>query len=137
MASLNKVLIIGNLGKDPEERFFPDGSPVTNLSVACTEKYKDKLGEKKEVTEWVNLVYFGKLAEVAAQYLNKGSSIYAEGKLKTERYTDNKGIERFATKVIGSSLQILTGKPRDGNETKRDPVDKPANIENLDEDIPF
>ena len=75
MASVNKVIIVGNLGKDPEQRSFPDGSPVTNISVACTEKYKDKQGEQKEVTEWVNVVFFGKLAEIAGDYLKKGSSV--------------------------------------------------------------
>ena len=100
MASLNKVILIGNLGKDPEERFFTDGSPVTNFSIACTEKYKDKTGEQKELTEWVNIVTFGKLAEIAGKYLSKGSSVYIEGKLKTDKYTDKNGIERTATKVI-------------------------------------
>lgn len=135
MASLNKVLIIGNLGKDPEERFFGDGTPVTNLSVACTEKYKDKQGEQKELTEWVNVVFFGKLAEIAGKYLSKGSSVYVEGKLKTEKYTDKQGIERYATKVIGSSMQILKGKPRE--ETASKPEKPPVSSDGLDDDIPF
>ena len=111
MASVNKVIIVGNLGKDPESRSFPDGSPVCNISVAITEKYKDKQGEAKETTEWVNVVFFGKLADIAADYLRKGSSVYVEGKLKTEKYTDKNGIERYSTKVVGSSMQMLGGKP--------------------------
>jgi len=135
MASLNKVLIIGNLGKDPEERFFGDGTPVTNLSVACTEKYKDKQGEQKEITEWVNVVFFGKLAEIAGKYLSKGSSVYVEGKMKTEKYTDKNGIEKYATKVIGSSMQILQGKPREEGSAK--PEKPPVSSDGLDDDIPF
>ena len=135
MASLNKVSLIGNLGKDPEERFFSDGSPVTNFSIACTEKYKDKMGEQKEITEWVNIVAFGKLAEISAKYLNKGSSVYIEGKLKTEKYTDKQGIERYATKVIASSLQLLGGKSNSDGKTPQN-SEKPES-DPLDDNIPF
>ena len=133
MASVNKVIVMGNIGKDPEQRSFPDGSPVTNISVACTEKYKDKQGEQKEVTEWVNVVFFGKLAEIAGQYLAKGSAVYVEGKLKTEKYTDKNGIERWTTKVVANNMQMIGGKP--GESTSRaapTPQSTP-----MDDDIPF
>jgi single-strand DNA-binding protein len=133
MASVNKVIIVGNLGKDPEERSFPDGSPVCNITVACSEKYKDKQGEQKEVTEWVNVVFFGKLAEIAGQYLRKGSSVYVEGKLKTEKYTDKNGVEKYSTKVIANSMQMLGGKPQESAA----PVRPAANLADMESDIPF
>lgn len=137
MASVNKVIIVGNLGKDPELRSFPDGSPVCNISVACTEKYKDKQGEQKEVTEWVNVVFFGKLAEIAGDYLKKGSSVYVEGKLKTEKYTDkNTGVEKYSTKVIGSTMQMLGGKPSEDSKPSQS-LQKAVNLADLDSDIPF
>ena len=132
MASVNKVIIVGNLGKDPEERSFPDGSPVCNITVACSEKYKDKQGEQKEVTEWINVVFFGKLAEIAGQYLKKGSSVYVEGKLKTEKYTDKNGVEKYSTKVIANSMQMLGGKPQEAAAPK-----PAANLADMDENIPF
>lgn len=134
MASVNKVIVMGNLGKDPEQRSFADGSPVTNISVACTEKYKDKQGEQKEVTEWVNVVFFGKLAEIAGQYLAKGSAVYVEGKLKTEKYTDKNGIERWTTKVVANNMQMVGGKP--GEATSRTPAPAP-DLSKMDDDIPF
>ena len=133
MASVNKVIIVGNLGKDPEERSFPDGSPVCNITVACSEKYKDRQGEQKEVTEWINVVFFGKLAEIAGMYLKKGSSVYVEGKLKTEKYTDRNGVEKYSTKVIASSMQMLGGKPT--GESK--PAAAPTVNQIEDDDIPF
>jgi len=132
MASVNKVIVMGNIGKDPEQRSFPDGSPVTNISVACTEKYKDKQGEQKEVTEWVNVVFFGKLAEIAGQYLKKGSSVYVEGKLKTEKYTDKNGVEKYSTKVIANSMQMLGGKPQESAAPR-----PAANLADMESDIPF
>ena len=137
MASVNKVIVMGNIGKDPEQRSFADGSPVTNISVACTEKYKDKQGEQKEVTEWVNVVFFGKLADIAGDYLRKGSSVYIEGKLKTEKYTDKStGVEKFSTKVIASSMQMLGGKPSEDSKPSQNPQ-KAVNLADLDSDIPF
>jgi len=138
MASVNKVIIVGNLGKDPENRSFPDGSPVANISVACTEKYKDKQGQQQEITEWVNVVFFGKLAEIAGKYLVKGSSVYVEGKLKTEKYTDKNGIERYSTKVVANSMQMLGGKL--GEKTEKDPFEQftpGKNLADLEDDIPF
>jgi single-strand DNA-binding protein len=132
MASVNKVIIVGNLTKDPESRSFPDGSPVANISVACNEKYKDKQGEMKEVVEYINIVFFGKLADIVADYLRKGSSVYVEGKLKTEKYTDKQGIEKYSTKVVASSMQMLGGKP--SGESKS--AEKPQNSI-VDDDIAF
>ena len=132
MASVNKVIIVGNLTKDPESRSFPDGSPVANISVACNEKYKDKQGEMKEVVEYINIVFFGKLADIVADYLRKGSSVYVEGKLKTEKYTDKQGIEKYSTKVVASSMQMLGGKP--SGESK--PAEKPQNSI-IDDEIAF
>jgi single-strand DNA-binding protein len=133
MASVNKVIVVGNLGRDPEERSFPDGSPVCNITVACSEKYKDKQGEQKEVTEWINVVFFGKLAEIAGQYLKKGSSVYVEGKLKTEKYTDKNGVEKYSTKVIANSMQMLGGKPSGESVPK---ASASANTI-VDDEIPF
>ena len=111
MSGVNKVIILGNVGRDPEVRVTSDGGSVTNISVACTEKYKDKQGEQKEITEWINVVFFGKLAEIAGKYINKGSQVYVEGKLKTDKYTDKTtGVEKYSTKVIASNMQLLGGK---------------------------
>ena len=116
MSGVNKVIILGNVGKDPETRVTQGGDGVTNISVACTEKYKDKQGEQKEVTEWVNVVFFGKLAEIAGKYIKKGSQVYVEGKLKTEKYSDKNGVEKYSTKVIASSMQLVGGKPSADNQ---------------------
>ena len=111
MASINKVTIIGNLGRDPESRFMPSGEQVTNIAVATTDKWKDKQsGEQKEATEWHRISFFGKLAEIAAQYLKKGSSVYIEGRLKTRKYTDKDGVERYATEINADVMQMLGGK---------------------------
>jgi single-strand DNA-binding protein len=139
MASINKVIIIGNLTKDVESRSFPDGSPVANISVACNEKYKDKQGEVKESVEYVNIVFFGKLAEIVGKYLSKGKQIYVEGKLKTEKYTDKNGIERWTTKVIASSMQMLGGKSSEAGAGGQ-PINQGtgSGIESMEDDqIPF
>ena len=112
MASVNKVIIVGNIGRDPETRVFADGNPVTNISVATTDRYKDKTsGELKESTEWHRIAFFGKLAEIAGQYLKKGSQVYVEGKLRTRKWTDANGIEKYSTEIIAESMQMLGGKP--------------------------
>ncbi len=111
MASLNKVQLIGNLGQDPDSKKLDSGDTVTNISIATTEKWKDKVsGEPKEVTEWHRVTFFGKLAEIAAQYLKKGSSVYVEGSLRTRKYTDKDGIEKYATDIKGSQMQMLGSK---------------------------
>lgn len=109
--SVNKFIGIGNLGRDPEMRFMPNGNAVCNFSIAISEKYKDKVsGEWKEVTEWVNIAMFGRLAEIAGEYLHKGSKVYIEGKLKTEKYTDKTGVEKFSTKVVAEKMELLSSR---------------------------
>lgn len=108
MASVNKVQIIGNLGRDPETRYSPSGDAVTNIAVATTESWKDKAtGEKKEETEWHRITFYRKLAEVAGQYLKKGSQVYVEGKLHTRKWTDKDGVERYTTEIIADTMQML------------------------------
>jgi single-strand DNA-binding protein len=115
MASLNKVQIIGNLGKDPEVRYMPSGDAVANITVATTDKWKDKQsGEQRENTEWHRISFFGKLAEIAGQYLHKGSQVYIEGKLQTRKYTDKDGVEKFATEIKADSMQMLGSRQGDG-----------------------
>lgn len=108
MASVNKVIIVGNLGRDPEVRYMPSGDAVANIAVATTDKWKDKqTGEQKEQTEWHRVSFFGKLAEIVGQYLTKGSQIYIEGKLQTRKYTDKDGVEKFATEIRADTMQML------------------------------
>ena len=111
MASVNKVIIVGNLGKDPDVRSFPDGGQVANVSIATTDKWKDKQsGEMKEATEWHRVNFSGRLAEIAGQYLRKGSQVYIEGSLRTRKWTDKDGTEKFSTEIRGDSLQMLGSK---------------------------
>jgi single-strand DNA-binding protein len=112
MASLNKVTLIGNLGRDPETRYTPDGSAITNLSIATTSSWKDKAsGEKKEETEWHRLVFYNRLAEIAGEYLKKGSSIYVEGRLKTRKWQDKEtGQDKYSTDIVVDQMQMLGGK---------------------------
>ncbi|HEY0845776.1 MAG TPA: single-stranded DNA-binding protein [Noviherbaspirillum sp.] len=108
MASVNKVIIVGNLGRDPETRYMPNGDAVTNIAVATTESWKDKnTGEKKELTEWHRITFYRKLAEIAGQYLKKGSQIYVEGRLQTRKWTDKEGVERYTTEIIADTMQML------------------------------
>lgn len=108
MASVNKVIIIGNLGRDPEIRYMPSGDAIANIAVATSFKLKDKnTGEQKELTEWHRISFFGRLAETVSQYLKKGSPIYVEGRLQTRKYTDKDNIERYATEVIAENMQML------------------------------
>lgn len=108
MASVNKVIIVGNLGRDPETRYMPNGEAVTNVAVATTESWKDKnSGEKKELTEWHRITFYRKLAEIAGQYLKKGSQVYVEGRLQTRKWTDKDGVERYTTEIIADTMQML------------------------------
>lgn len=108
MASVNKVIIVGNLGRDPETRYMPNGEAVTNVAVATTESWKDKnTGEKKELTEWHRITFYRKLAEIAGQYLKKGSQVYVEGRLQTRKWTDKDGVERYTTEIIADTMQML------------------------------
>jgi single-strand DNA-binding protein len=110
MASVNKVIIVGNLGRDPEIRYMPSGDPIANIAVATSYKSKDPdTGEQKEQTEWHRIAFFGRLAEIVGQYLKKGSSVYVEGRLQTRKYTDKDGVERYPTDIIAEQMQMLGG----------------------------
>src|SRR3982751_5212242 len=112
MASVNKVILLGNLGRDPETRYTTGGAAVTNLRIATTETWKDKSGEKQEKTEWHSVVLFGRQAEIAGEYLKKGRSVYIEGRLQTRKYTDKEGVEKHSTESVGDRRQLL-GSGRD------------------------
>jgi single-strand DNA-binding protein len=114
MASVNKVILVGNLGRDPEVRYLPSGDAIANVAIATSSKYKDKSGQLVEETEWHRVTFFGKLAEIVGQYLKKGKSIYIEGRLKTRKYTDKDGAEKYATDIIVNEMQML-GSNSDGN----------------------
>ena len=113
MASLNKVQIIGNLGRDPEVRYTPNGNAVCNVSVATTRQWKNKeSGDKQEETEWHRVVFYDRLAEIAGEYLKKGRQVYVEGSLRTDKYTDKEGIERYSTDIIANEMQMVGGGDR-------------------------
>ena len=155
MASVNKVIIVGNLGRDPETRYLPSGEAVTNISVATTETWKDKAsGEKKEATEWHRIAFFGKLAEIAGEYLKKGSQVYVEGQLRTRKYQDKEtGKDRYSTEIRADRMQMLgsragAGGPRDESRDESAPkgegaakpaaAKKPAGkFDDMEDDIPF
>ncbi|MFO0143945.1 MAG: single-stranded DNA-binding protein [Betaproteobacteria bacterium] len=156
MASINKVILIGNLGRDPETRYTADGAAITNVSIATTDSWKDKAsGEKKEVTEWHRVVFFDRLAEVAGEYLRKGSQVYVEGRLQTRKWTDKEGQERYTTEIRADRMQMLGSRqgagggmgapdmdeapaPRQSSGGGARPANKPAaNIADMDDDIPF
>lgn len=130
MASVNKAIIVGNLGRDPETRYMPNGDAVTNIAVATTETWKDKnTGEKKEQTEWHRIVFYRKLAEIAGQYLKKGSAVYLEGKLQTRKWTDKDGVERYTTEIVADTMQMLGGGPKanDSDDPRNYPDGSAAN----------
>ena len=148
MASINKVILVGRCGQDPEVRYLPSGETVANITVATSESWKDKqTGEKKELTEWSRISFFGKLAEIAGKYLKKGSQVYIEGRLRTRKYTDKEGIDRYATEIIADTMQMLgsrqdgqesTGRNKYAEQTGRDaPSQRPAPMSDMDDDIPF
>ena len=109
MASVNKVILLGNLGRDPETRYTTGGDAVTNLSIATSEQWKDKSGEKQERTEWHRVVLFGRQAEIAGEYLKKGRSVYIEGRLQTRKYTDKDGVEKYSTEIVADRMQLIGG----------------------------
>lgn len=111
MSSVNKVIIVGNLGRDPEIRYLPSGDAVANATIATSSKYKGKDGNMVEETEWHRITFFGKLAEIVAQYLKKGRSVYVEGRIKTRKYTDKDGVEKYATDIIANEMQMLGSAP--------------------------
>ena len=154
MASVNKVILIGNLGRDPEVRYMPSGDAVANITIATTETWKDKAGEKQEQTEWHRVAMFGKTAEIAGEYLKKGSQVYIEGKLQTRKWTDKEGHERYTTEIRADRMQML-GSRSGGSERMAPPEDdapprataapakkaagagKVGNFDDLEDDIPF
>jgi single-strand DNA-binding protein len=149
--SVNKVILVGRLGKDPETRYMTSGEAVTNCTLATSENWKDKNGEKQERTEWHNLVFYRRLAEIAGEYLKKGSQIYVEGKIQTRKWQDKEGKDRYTTEIIVSEMQMLGSKS--GGSSSFEVVDKPAaatpataspapaksasGFDNFDDDIPF
>jgi len=137
MASVNRVHIVGNAGKDPELRQLPSGDYVANISIATAERYKDKQsGEYKETTEWHRVAFFGKLAEIAGKYLKKGSQVYVEGRLKTRKFTDANGVEKYSTEIVAETMQMLGGKSNDSGNSHQAPA--PIAQSSLAEDeIPF
>jgi single-strand DNA-binding protein len=118
MASVNKVILVGNLGRDPEVRTFPDGGSVCNITIATTRNWKDKAGEKQEETEWHRVVFRERLAEIAGEYLRKGRSVYVEGRLKTRKWTDKEGKENFTTEILADQMQLLGSREGSGDESR-------------------
>jgi single-strand DNA-binding protein len=156
MASVNKVILIGNLGRDPETRYMPEGGAITNISIATTEKWKDKNGEMQEKTEWHRVAFFGKLAEIAGEYLKKGSQVYVEGRLQTRKWQDKDGADKYTTEIVANVMQMLGsrqgmgGGDREGAAPERagaaaggaKPQGKPAaksggKFDDFEDDIPF
>ena len=160
MASVNKVILVGNLGRDPEIRYMPSGDALCNITVATTDSWKDKSsGEKKEQTEWHRVSAFGKLAEIMGQYLKKGSQVYIEGSLRTRKYTDKDGVEKYSTEIRADTMQMLgsrqgagggaamddggygggaPSRPAAGGQAQGRPAQRPApNFSDMDDDIPF
>ena len=133
MPSINKVILIGHLGSDPEKRFMPNGNATCRYSVATSETWKDKNGEKQEHTEWHRIVMFGKIAETACEYLKKGAAVYIEGRLRTQEWTDKENIKRYTTEIIADTMKML-GK-RDKAEAKTNNSTQPDT--DIDDDIPF
>lgn len=149
MASVNKWIGIGNLGRDPEMRYTASGEAICNFSIACSESWKDKnTGEKKEQTEWVRISAFSKLAEICGQYLKKGSQVYIEGSLRTRKWTDKDGVERYTTEIRCDEMKMLGGRNEEGGKSGGEGHPKPANnkapslpkvgaIDEFEDHIPF
>jgi len=155
MASVNKVILVGNLGKDPEVRYAPSGDAIANVTLATTENWKDKNGEKQEKTEWHRVSFFGKTAEVVGQYLKKGSQVYVEGRIQTRKWTDKEGQERYTTEIVADKMQMLGGRSgsasmdNDSAESRRPAVARPtptsnspakssgSSFDDMEDDIPF
>tara|TARA_R110002073_G_scaffold94594_2_gene219922 strand:- start:276 stop:737 length:462 start_codon:yes stop_codon:yes gene_type:complete len=153
MASVNKVILIGNLGKDPETRYMSNGEAVTNITMATTDNWKDKNGEKQEKTEWHRVTFYRKLAEIAGEYLKKGRPVYIEGRLETRKWTDKSGVERYTTEIIANDMKMLGSKSSSGSfetannesggsapsQTAPDnaPSKPGSGFDDMDDDIPF
>jgi len=140
MSSLNKAMIIGRLGNDPDMRYLPSGEAVANLSIATSETWKDKDGNKKESTEWHRVSFFGKIAEVCGQYLKKGGLVYVEGKIQTRKWQDKEGQDRYTTEIRGERMQMLSGRA-DGTSNNIAPKETPqgsdGGFNDFESDIPF
>jgi single-strand DNA-binding protein len=155
MASVNKVILVGNLGRDPETKYMPDGAAITNVSIATSYQRTDKAsGQKTEETEWHRVVFFSRLAEIAGEYLKKGSQIYVEGRLRTRKWQDKEGQDRYTTEIVAESMQMLgsragAGEPRAeprGESPGQKPAEakagaapakKPGKFDDMEDDIPF
>lgn len=145
MSSLNKTMIIGRVGKDPEQRFFNDGTAVCNVTIATSESWKDKqTGEKREDTEWHSVVFRSKLAEIAGQYLRKGSLVYVEGRLKTRKWQDKNGQDRYTTEIVANEMKMIGPKPEGDQSAPRQQASRQAPQQNsgggfadFSDDIPF
>ena len=144
MAGINKVIIVGNLGNDPEIRTMPNGEQVANITVATSESWTDKnSGEKKTQTEWHRIVLYRRLAEIAGQYLHKGSQVYIEGRLKTRKWQDNNGQDRYTTEIQGDNLQMLGGRQDEpkqqakASKAKPEPLSAMAEQDDFSDGIPF
>ncbi len=147
MASVNKVILIGNLGANPDVRYMPNGDAVTNISVATTESWKDKAsGEKKSITEWHRVIFYRRLAEIVGEYLKKGSSIYVEGRIRTRKWKDRDGQERYTTEIEATEMQMLGSRPEQGEpasasygsvKPRTAAATQPAVQADIDDDIPY
>ncbi|MGH6610369.1 MAG: single-stranded DNA-binding protein [Burkholderiaceae bacterium] len=155
MASVNKVILIGNLGRDPETRYTADGAAITNITIATSDRWKDKAtGEMKEATEWHRISFFGRLAEIAGEYLKKGRPVYVEGRLRTRKWQDKEGQDRYTTEIVADNMQMLGsregmggGADMDGGDESRTARSAPAanrpaakstaGVADIDDDIPF
>ena len=138
MASVNKVILIGLIGKDPETRYMSNGEAVTNITLATTDTWKGKSGEKQEKTEWHRVTFYRKLAEIAGQYLKKGKPVYIEGRLETRKWTDKQGIERYTTDIIATDMKMLGSKPAGQEQDKQSERSQPSGFDGMDDlDIPF
>jgi len=156
MASVNKVILIGNLGKDPEVRYAPSGSAICNVTIATSRQWKDKTsGDKQEETEWHRVVFYDRLAEIAGEYLKKGRPVYVEGRLKTRKWTDKEGVEKYTTEIVAAEMQLLGSREGMGGDDaaagqRGAPASRPAaarpaasapksstGFDNMDDDIPF
>src|SRR5947207_9420731 len=153
MASVNKVILVGNLGRDPAPRYNPGGDAVTNIRLATTDTWKDKNGEKQERTEWHTIVFFGRQAEIAGEYLKKGKQVYIEGRLQTRKWQDKEGQDRYTTEIVADRMQMLGSREGSGAAVAAEPSDRGSsaearggakgggtakkNVDDLDDDIPF
>lgn len=168
MASVNKVIIVGNLGKDPEVRYMPSGSAICSVTIATSRQWKDKTsGDRQEETEWHRVTFFDRMAEIAGEYLKKGRPVYVEGRLKTRKYTDKDGVEKYTTEIVATDMQLLGGRegggggggggmggddmgsapaaaPRSAPPARSAPASRPApaaksstGFDDMDDDIPF